>query len=352
MGTPRVGVPLTAMLEDPDGDETGHEWQWMVADTATDADTGTAIDGATSATFTPRDGDLAKFLSVKVKYTDGKGKDDAEEKIGPPGAAVAVAASAAPRFYDKAVGETDSKVVTKFEVELNENTATDDEDTKMKGPIYVGHRTDISLLQFAVGGTDAAYFKVSTVADDRVISGMRGTFQLEAQDPLDYEEKASYAVTVTATDSDGNSGSIDVTITVTDMDEMPEIMVGGLVISGMSSVYYAENRKDDAAAYRLVGPMADTATWSLEGADVGDLMFSGGMLTFRNSPNYENPMDANTDNTYMVTLKASDGTYMDTHDVMVMVTNEGRSWNAKPVDDAASSWRGDNRHPDRPRHGG
>ena len=68
--------------------------------------------------------------------------------------------------------------------------------------------------------------------------------------------------------------------------------------------------------------MADTATWSLEGADVGDFMFSGGMLTFRNSPNYENPMDANTDNTYMVTLKASDGTYMDTHDVMVMVTNE------------------------------
>ena len=35
VGTPRVGVPLTAMLEDPDGGETGHEWQWMVADTAT-----------------------------------------------------------------------------------------------------------------------------------------------------------------------------------------------------------------------------------------------------------------------------------------------------------------------------
>ena len=31
--------------------------------------------------------------------------------------------------------------------------------------------------------------------------------------------------------------------------------------------------------------------------------------------------DANTDNTYMVTLKATDGTYTDTHDVMVMVTN-------------------------------
>ena len=90
--TPRVGVPLTAMLEDPDGDETGHEWQWMVADNSGDA--GTVIDGATSATFTPRDRDLGDSLSVKVKYTDGKGKDDATAVL-----ATAVAASAAPRFY-------------------------------------------------------------------------------------------------------------------------------------------------------------------------------------------------------------------------------------------------------------
>ena len=46
------------------------------------------------------------------------------------------------------------------------------------------------------------------------------------------------------------------------------------------------------------------------------------MLTFRSSPDYENPMDADMDNVYMVTIMADDGTYMDTHDVMVMVTNE------------------------------
>ena len=33
VNTPRVGVPVTAMLEDPDGGETGHEWQWMMAET-------------------------------------------------------------------------------------------------------------------------------------------------------------------------------------------------------------------------------------------------------------------------------------------------------------------------------
>ena len=47
------------------------------------------------------------------------------------------------------------------------------------------------------------------------------TVQLEAQDPLDIEEKASYAITVTATDSAGISATLPVTITVTPINEMP-----------------------------------------------------------------------------------------------------------------------------------
>ena len=321
VGTPRVGVPLTAMLEDPDGDETGHEWQWSVADTGTDADAGTAIDGATSATFTPRDRDEEKFLSVKVKYTDGNGKDDAEEKIGPENAAVAVAASAAPRFYK--TDDANADVVTKFEVKIEENTA-DNKNEKLKGSIHVGHRTDISVLQFAVGGTDAAYFKVSTATDDRTISGMRGTFQLQAQGPLDKEEKASYAVTVTATDSDGNSATLPVTVTVTPIDEMPVVMLGGLAITGPASVSYAEDRRDAVGTYDLAGPDSDSGRWTtLGGADAGDFRISsGGVLTFVRAPDFETPADEGMDNVYMVTLNATDSEgNTDTHNVVVRVTD-------------------------------
>ena len=48
---------------------------------------------------------------------------------------------------------------------------------------------------------------------------------------------------------------------------------------------------------------------------------NNGELTFRSSPDYENPTDMGMDNMYMVTITADDGTYLDTHDVMVMVTN-------------------------------
>ena len=61
-------------------------------------------------------------------------------------------------------------------------------------------------------------------------------------------------VTVTATDSDGLSASIDVTITVTDVDEAPEIIAGGLAITGPASVSYAENGTDPVATYTLAGP--------------------------------------------------------------------------------------------------
>ena len=47
---------------------------------------------------------------------------------------------------------------------------------------------------------------------------------------------------------------------------------------------------------------------------------------FKTAPDYEMPMDMGGDNMYMVTVMADDGTYMDTHDVTVMVTNVDEDW--------------------------
>ena len=139
---------------------------------------------------------------------------------------------------------------------------------------------------------------------------------------LDKETKDTYVVMVTATDPSGETATVMVTIKVTNVDEPPEIMEGGLAISGMSGVEYPENGTMAVATYTASGPDADMATWTLEGDDAGDFMFSGGMLTFRNSPDYENPTDMGMDNMYMVTIMADDGTYMAMRNVTVTVTNE------------------------------
>ena len=190
------------------------------------------------------------------------------------------------------------------------------EDAEASGPVGMPvMATDSDAneddLTYTLGGTDAGSF---TVGENGQIAVGDGT-------KLDYETKTTYEVTVIAEDSFGASASIMVTITVTDMDEAPEIMVGGLAISGMSDVDYAENGTDMVATYSASGPDAEMATWTLEGDDAGQFSITNGMLMFMTAPDYENPADADMDNMYMVTVTADDETYMDTQDVTVTVTN-------------------------------
>ena len=122
-------------------------------------------------------------------------------------------------------------------------------------------------------------------------------------------------ITVNASDGTHMATPHEVTVTVTNVNEVPSI-------AGDATIEYAENDTRDVATYMVAGPNAASITWSLEGADAGDFDISnGGVLRFSNSPDYETPTDDGTDNTYLVTVKASDGTNMASHEVTVTVTN-------------------------------
>ena len=71
---------------------------------------------------------------------------------------------------------------------------------------------------------------------------------------------------------------------------------------------------------------SDTPTWSVESADDGRFfeISSGGLLSFRNAPDFETPTDTDDtamNNTYVVTVKVSDAAGMSaTHTITVTVT--------------------------------
>ena len=68
--------------------------------------------------------------------------------------------------------------------------------------------------------------------------------------------------------------------------------------------------------------------WSVAGTDAPRFSINeDGELSFRSSPNYEAPNDANTDNVYEVTVRASDGNLMSTLDVEVTITDANESGN-------------------------
>ena len=187
-------------------------------------------------------------------------------------------------------------------------------------PVQATGDTDDKLLTYRLSGADAGSFTITsdTIAGNATVRGG----QITTKAKLDYETKSTYMVTVTATDPGGLSASIDVTIKVTDVNEAPEILVGGLSISGSAPAPYAENGTSPVATYRAVGSNAASATWSLSGADAGDFRISNsGVLTFRRSPNFEAPADADTDNVYQVTVRASDRRYNAMLAVTVRVTD-------------------------------
>ena len=73
---------------------------------------------------------------------------------------------------------------------------------------------------------------------------------------------------------------------------------------------------------RSTDPESATITWTLEGDDAADFEISaGGELTFKSSPDHEAAADADTDNTYEVTVMASDGTIEHRPDVIISVTD-------------------------------
>ena len=342
---PKTGIGLMASLTDPDfitstntdgSMETGVTWQWWRTDDVVtegtalpgaDADGDRAgwgkIDDAETDTYTPVSGDIAYGLAAVATYTDPTGTGESANKHSD-NPVIINNDNVGPVFKDdndEEITETTRKVAE--DAKPNAETGTSAETTRgdVGDPVMATDPNDSDLLTYTLSGPDMALFKIKS--DEDIEEEMRGgQISLNANTELDYEDRTTYMVTVTAADPDGEMASVDVTIMVTGVDEAPKIIAGGLVVRGTSDTNYAENGMGMVATYSAAGPDAANATWSLSGADAGALSISSaGVLTFMDSPNYESPADANTDNIYMVMVNANDGTTDAMKAVTVRVTN-------------------------------
>ena len=168
-----------------------------------------------------------------------------------------------------------------------------------------------TTFTFSLEGDDAGDFTLTSAG------------VLTFQNPPDYEAPADadtdneYLITVEADDGD-KTGSLDLTVTVADANEPPTITPTG-------DITRVENSTGTVADYNAVDPegVTDTFTWSLSGDDAEDfrLHAESGSLTFVNSPDYDDPADADGDNVYLLTIGVTDGDIPNSTDVAVTVTN-------------------------------
>ena len=84
-----------------------------------------------------------------------------------------------------------------------------------------------------------------------------------------------------------------------------------------SSIDYPENGTGPVGTFVAYDQDGDPIEWSLSGPDDDLFSINGGVLAFKEPPNYEDPQSAARGNLYRVTVEANRGT----HDVAVRVTD-------------------------------
>ena len=301
---PRVGTPVTATLTDIDGAVSEVVWMWERG-TGSNLGSPVTIEGADSDTYTPTADDVGDHLrAMATSYTDPQGSGQPAVSVVSDNMVEIDDTNKAPEFPDQDMemdgDQTDQERMVAEKTQAGE----------IIGSVVMATDPNGDTLTYALGGTDAASFSI-----------IRTSGQLQTKAALDKEDKDTYMVTVTATDPSGLNATINVTVKVANVDEDPEV-------TGMDSVRVPENTAVSTAVetYMATDDEDDKAgtaiTWSLSGTDAGDFDIDGGVLTFKQSPNYEAAADQNTDNEYNVTVVATDsGNSAAEKAVTVMVTN-------------------------------
>ena len=176
---------------------------------------------------------------------------------------------------------------------------------------------DMDTFAWSLLGTDDAYLEIDATTgiltfaqDDSFGQGPLPNFEHPRDDDAGDGSSNTYSITVRATDDDATDQKFTdyaVIVTVTDVNEQPEF-------TGTPETALTPDEHDANTDY-VVMDLADYdardeeggVTWSLTGTDRGDFAVSAdGVVTFDETPNYEEPEDSGGDNVYEFTVVATD----------------------------------------------
>ena len=121
------------------------------------------------------------------------------------------------------------------------------------------------------------------------------------ENPVDANTDNDYLVTVTATDADNNTSTQTLTVTVLDLDDTAPVITGINIDQNIITVLENNSSIISLSANEEVA-------WTIPGGSDAALLSisTKGELRFINSPDYENPVDINTDNDYELIIRATD----------------------------------------------
>ena len=188
--------------------------------------------------------------------------------------------------------------------------------------------TGTSLIYAIIGGADANKFKINSSSG--VLSFVNAP---DFEAPADADHNNSYLVQVRA-----SGGSLfddqTITVTVTDVTDNAAPVITSNGGGATASISVGENSTAVTTVAATDPDAGTTLTYSIVGgADQGKFQINGstGALSFIAAPDFEAPTDADHNNSYLVQVRASDGSLFDDQTITVSVTDVNEVVNQPPT---------------------
>ena len=169
-------------------------------------------------------------------------------------------------------------------------------------------------VSWSRSGTDSSFFTISS-------GGVLTIATRNFESPADADLNNTYIVIITATDSANNVTNQTLTVSITNVNETPSITNSSS--DPTATLTQAENITS-VTTYAATDPDAGAVLrFSISGTDAADFAIDSvtGVLSFAITPDFESPLDSDTNSAYIVVVTVSDGALTDTQTLTVNVTN-------------------------------
>ena len=152
-----------------------------------------------------------------------------------------------------------------------------------------------TTLAYGLEGTDADAFTFNTRS---------GQLRTKSGETYDYETKSSYSVDVKATDGHSGERTIPVFIDLTDINEAPTFTSDAAFEVAENTLFAGQVDAEDVDSGDSITDYTITSGSDRDLLEIN----SGGALTFKDAPNFENPTDSGRNNSYIVVVTVTGGT--------------------------------------------
>ena len=205
--------------------------------------------------------------------------------------------------YLVSVNFSDELNTTSQEIEISVSNINDNNPIITSSDTFIVEENQTAVATLTASDEDNDNLTFSISGGDSSVLDITESGVLTFKEAPNFEAKNTYSITASVSDGT-NSASQGLVINISNVNEAPVWNIPAVSFEYQENTFNVESIDipDDVS-----DEDGDSLTYSLTGEDASAFEISGNIVKFRGAPDYENPIDSDGDNVYVVNAVASDG---------------------------------------------